>query len=110
MEGTVPSGSSSLIEKIAQPSWRYRRTVIFATLLLDAITVATVLYGWLHGLNTDAGIAVISGAVFAQSSAIIGCYVFGAAWENVGAMRHLSMSSITSAVEDLRDGESTRRV
>lgn len=110
MEGATTSGSSTagLAHEIAKPSWKFRRIVIFATLILDAITIATILTGWLYGLDTNAGIAVIAGSVFAQSTAIIGSYVFGAAWENVGAMKHLDLSSVTHMIGDIKDVQGTR--
>lgn len=103
MEGTVPSGSSSIIDKIASPSWRYRRIVIYATLVIDVLVIATILVGWLLGLRPDAAISVIAGLTIAKDAAIIGSYVFGAAWTDISAMKHLG--SIGDTI-----GQSTRRI
>lgn len=91
------------VKAIASPSWKYRRIVIYASLVLDALTIATILIGWLYGRNPMAAISVIAGLTIAKDAAIIGSYVFGAAWTDISAMKNFS--SIGDAV-----GQSTRRL
>lgn len=57
--------------------WKWRRSVVIATLLYCAVVVALVLWrGSDNALNRDAVnvLALLAGG-------IIGSYVFGAAWE-----------------------------
>lgn len=105
MEGPATSGSSS-IANVASPSWKYRRIVIYSSLVLDALTIGTILVGWLAGRNPMAAISVIAGLTIAKDAAIIGSYVFGAAWTDISAMKHFS--NIGDSIGEIV--QSTRRI
>lgn len=105
MEGIATGGGTSLSD-LASPSWKYRRIVIYASLVLDALTVATILVGWLYGRNPMAAISVIAGLTIAKDAAIIGSYVFGAAWTDISAMKHFS--GIGDSIGEVI--QSTRRI
>lgn len=66
-----------------KPVWKNRRRVIFLTLLFFACIIGFIT-GW--GEDTRLNETIIQFAFIGKLS-IIGCYVFGAAWEDVTRLR-----------------------
>ena len=63
--------------------WRYRRLCVFGALALCAFEIV---YLTLRG--ADSGLSItLAGGAFALASAVIGSYVFGAAWHDRNQMR-----------------------
>lgn len=67
-------------DKKDKPVWKNRRRVIFGSLIFCAATVAFVLW---KGEDTRIGETAITMA-FIMASSVVGGYVFGASWENIG--------------------------
>lgn len=65
-----------------KPSWRIRRRIIVATLLFCAGEII-YLTGW--GQDTDLASTLANG-VLILAGAVIGSYVFGAAWDDRNVM------------------------
>ena len=65
--------------KSQEPSWKYRRRVIFGTLLFCALTIGYVLW---NGDDTKIGETAITMA-FITASSVVGGYVFGATYETI---------------------------
>lgn len=92
MESVDASGSSGgtsvdIPDHISKPSWIYRRTTVFTTLVFDAIALGAIIYGWYKGLSDNVAIEIVAGGVITQSTAIIGSYVFGATFESINVMK-----------------------
>lgn len=67
-----------------KPSWKYRRLVVFSTLIFCA---GLIIYmaGW--GEDTRLNETIVYGA-FGMGMTVILTYVFGAVVEDVGLFRH----------------------
>ena len=74
-----------------KPSWKYRRRVIFGTLIFNAAIVVYVLFRW--DSTSLAETAILS--AFGLAGAIIASYIGGAAYEDVNLYKNsLKLSSI----------------
>jgi len=74
-----------------KPSWKYRRRVIFGTLIFNAAIVVYVLFRW--DSTSLAETAILS--AFGLAGAIIASYIGGAAYEDVNLYKNsLTLSSI----------------
>ena len=62
------------------PTWKNRRRVIFGSLIFCMLTVCYVLW---QGDDTKIGETAITMS-FILAGSVIGGYVFGAAYENIG--------------------------
>ncbi len=62
-----------------RPTWRIRRRIIHVTLLLCALEIG---YLTVWGRDTRLAETLATGA-FLLAGAVIGSYVFGAAWEDI---------------------------
>lgn len=62
------------------PRWRIRRRVVVLTLLYCAASVGYIL---LKGLDTETARTIVSSS-FLLASTVIGCYIFGATWDDKG--------------------------
>ncbi len=65
-------------------SWRYRRLCVFGALALCAFEIV---YLTIVGTDTTLNVAIAGGA-FALASAVIGSYVFGAAYHDRNLMQN----------------------
>lgn len=83
MQGTGNGGGG-----VPRPSWKYRRLTIFGTLLFDAAVITVIVYGWLAGVADANVVTVIAASVIGRSTAVIGSYVFGAAWDDKNFMKN----------------------
>lgn len=67
-----------------KPSWFHRRIVVYASLIFFGALVAYIVL-----MDKQSGTSeAIALASIAAMASIIGSYVFGAAWQDVTAMRH----------------------
>lgn len=66
--------------KSQEPSWKIRRRVIFGTLIFCALTIGYVLW---KGEDTKIGETAITLA-FITASSVVGGYVFGAVYSDIG--------------------------
>ena len=67
-----------------KPSWKYRRRVVFGTLIFCALAITwLVVRGEDIRLHETIAIGLIGLAV-----SVIGSYVFGAAWDDRNVMLH----------------------
>jgi hypothetical protein len=66
------------------PSWRYRRKMIFLTLLFCA---ACVIYIMVWGADTRVNETIVLGC-FMLAGSVVGVYVGGATWEDI-RLEHL---------------------
>lgn len=88
MDGAGVSGSEPLIpDHVAKPSWKHRRIIIYGSLILDAAILIAIITGWFLGLRGETVLEVIAGGVIARSTAVIGSYVFGAAFDDMNVMK-----------------------
>lgn len=92
MDGTTDGGSTAPLipEHISKPSWKYRRIIIYGSLVLDALILIAILVGWFLGLEDATVMQIIAGGVIARSTAVIGSYVFGAAFDDMNVMKMFS--------------------
>jgi hypothetical protein len=70
---------------MGRPPWKIRRRIVIATLIFCAFCVL-----WIMFRGTDRGVEeVIVMCSFGLAAAVIGSYVFGAAYDDKNVMRHL---------------------
>lgn len=116
MDGTETSGSTGWLSPPkghpANPSWTYRRIVIYVSLVFNVAALTSILVGWFLGKADDVSIQIVAGGSIAQSTAIIGSYVFGAAFENVNIMKWFSGSNMMNMFSTTKDcdKENTRTI
>ena len=68
-----------MVPRISQGTWRVRRRIIYATLIMCAGEII-YLTGW--GSDTRLNETIVQGA-FLLAGSVIGAYVFSASWEDV---------------------------
>lgn len=66
-----------------RPPWKVRRRIVIGTLLFCAFVV---LWLAIRGADTELSRSIASGA-FMLAGAVIGSYVFGAAWDDFNVMK-----------------------
>lgn len=92
---------------IANPSWKYRRLIIFSTLVLDAVLLVCIVGGWLFGVGDSTVAQIVAGGIIARSMAIVGSYVFGATWQDINIAKLLSQGRNLTGLFD-RDGDNDK--
>ncbi len=113
MVGTEVGGSTGIKEhKIEQPSWFYRRILIYSTLGLDAAILIAIIIGWFLNLKENVAIQIIAGGILFRSMAILGSYVFNATWQDINLAKIVGskFGGMSSVIEGVVDGQSTRRI
>lgn len=115
MERVKTSGSADLSVprrgSIANPSWRYRRIVIFSSLVFNIVAITSIIIGWFLNKTDNTAIQIIAGGSIAQSTAVIGSYVFGATFQDINIMKWFNKGFPSfGSDDDCEDEKSTRRV
>lgn len=115
MEGATTSGSldPTVVHpkgSPANPSWKYRRIVIYTSLAFNLVVLTAIVIGWFFDKQDSRVMQIIAGGSIAQSTAIIGSYVFGAAFENINIMKWFGGggSFLGNTFNSVTDGENTR--
>lgn len=113
MERTEASGSKGLSVPPrghpANPSWKYRRIVIYSSLIFNIVIIGAVTIGWFLGKTDSVVMQIVAGGSIAQSTAVIGSYVFGATFQDVNIMKWFN-KGFSSFVSDDCDEKDTRRI
>lgn len=78
-----------------KPSWKIRRRIIIATLAFCAFVIA---YSMVWGDERPVHETIVLGA-FALAGAVIGSYIFGAAWDDRNVMKELGPAAYLRAPE-----------
>ena len=68
---------------VARPSWKIRRTIIVVTLFFCALVILWLAFA---GHDTSVNQSIASGLIL-LAGAVIGSYVFGAAWDDLNVMK-----------------------
>ena len=83
-------------------AWRHRRRIIYGTLMFCAFCIIYLMF---YGSDTRLNESIVSSA-FLLAGGVIGCYVFGAVWDdkNVVPLSADKTEAIQSVIGELVGG------
>jgi large exoprotein involved in heme utilization and adhesion len=92
---------NNLDRNVGMPPWTIRRRIIVLTLVFCACLVVYITY---KGTDTRTAETIVQSA-FYLAGAVIGSYIFGAAWSDRAAIGNLNIN--TGVVTDVNAGPTT---